>query len=111
MEEVFLGLGRGDVQHIAYQMTVQNNLPHNFISNTEMAGDDWLMSFWHRYPELSTPEATSAWIDSTDCTPNWSMPISSNQEMYIMWMKLALPQCKANHRKHLVDAVRTKLDV
>ena len=62
MEEVLLGLSRGDVRHVAYQMAVRNNLPHNFNNNTEMAGDDWLMSFRHRHPELSlrTPEATTA---------------------------------------------------
>ncbi|KAK2189837.1 hypothetical protein NP493_96g13046 [Ridgeia piscesae] len=62
MEEVLLGLSRGDVRHVAYQMAVRNILLHNFNNNTEMAGDDWLMSFRHRHPELSlgTPEATSA---------------------------------------------------
>ncbi|KAK2180315.1 hypothetical protein NP493_450g01010 [Ridgeia piscesae] len=85
-EDVLLGLSRGDVRHVAYQMAVRNNLPHNFNNNTEMAGDDWLMSFRHRHPELSlrTPEATG---------------------------KLALPQCKANRRKYSVAAVRSKLDV
>ena len=37
MVEVLLGLSRGDVRHVAYQMAVQNNIPHNFNSNTEMA--------------------------------------------------------------------------
>ncbi|KAK2190429.1 hypothetical protein NP493_80g03045 [Ridgeia piscesae] len=62
MEEVLLGLSRGDVRHVAYQMAVRNILLHNFNNNTEMAGDDWLMSFRHRHPGLSliTPEATSA---------------------------------------------------
>ncbi|KAK2155252.1 hypothetical protein NP493_2096g00000 [Ridgeia piscesae] len=62
MEEVLLGLSRGDVRHVAYQMAVRNNIPHNFNNNSEMAGNDWLVSFRHRHPELSlrTPEATSA---------------------------------------------------
>ena len=37
MVEVLLGLSRGDVRHVAYQMAVQNNIPHNVNSNTEMA--------------------------------------------------------------------------
>ena len=40
MEEILLGLSRGDIQHVAYQMAVQNNLPHNINTNTEMAGYD-----------------------------------------------------------------------
>lgn len=61
MEESMFGLTTRDIRSMAYQLASRNNLEHNFNSETELAGLDWLQSFIKRHPlSIRTPEATSA---------------------------------------------------
>lgn len=58
-DRVFYGLTKDTLQELAYQLAVQNNIPHPFKG--ERAGKAWLEGFMKRFPELTyrTPEPTA----------------------------------------------------
>lgn len=62
MEERLFGLTTLDLRRLAYQLAVRNSKAHNFNTDKQMAGVDWLKGFLRRHPDLSIrkPEATSA---------------------------------------------------
>lgn len=61
MEEKYFGLRASDIKLLAYQLAIQNNIPHPFSNDTTMAGKKWLKNFLERHPILSfrKPESTS----------------------------------------------------
>ncbi|XP_025829864.1 uncharacterized protein LOC112904326 [Agrilus planipennis] len=62
MEERLFGLTTIELRRLAYQLAVKNGKAHNFNTDKEMAGVDWLKGFLKRHQNLSIrkPEATSA---------------------------------------------------
>lgn len=62
MEERLFGLTTIELRRLAYQLAVKNDKTHNFNTDKEMAGADWLKGFLKRHQNLSIrkPEATSA---------------------------------------------------
>ena len=61
MQRLLFGLTPKEVRRIAFQLAEQNKLQHPFSQKTQMAGEDWFLSFCKRHPEISVrrPEATS----------------------------------------------------
>lgn len=62
LESRFYGVTLQDMQKLAYELAVKNNLPHPFNHKRQMAGRNWVDGFLKRNPILSfrKPEATSA---------------------------------------------------
>jgi hypothetical protein len=52
MEKAFYGLTMKDLQRMAFQLAIRNNLPHRF-STEKVAGRKLLRVFFKRHPELS----------------------------------------------------------
>lgn len=61
MQRLLFGLTSKDVRRIAFQLAERNRIKHPFSKKTQMAGEDWFLSFCKRHPDLSVrrPEATS----------------------------------------------------
>ena len=61
MEARFYGLTLSDVRKLAFDIAKANNLTTRFNQEKKLAGNDWLMSFLKRHPEISlrAPQATS----------------------------------------------------
>lgn len=53
MEERLFGLTTLDLRRLAYQLAVRNSKAHNFNTDKQMAGVDWLKGFLRRHPDLS----------------------------------------------------------
>ena len=53
MDQSFFGLTRKDVQRMAFQLAIRNNIPHPFSANKKRAGRKWLKAFKRRHPLLS----------------------------------------------------------
>lgn len=53
MEKNFYGLTSGDLSRMAYQLAIENKLPHPFSNQTKKAGRKWKRLFFKRHPELS----------------------------------------------------------
>ncbi|KAG8229655.1 hypothetical protein J437_LFUL008587 [Ladona fulva] len=62
METRFYGTTLRDVRSLAFQLAEKNGIPHPFSSELGLAGEDWLLGFRRRHPEVSlrVPESTSA---------------------------------------------------
>ncbi|KAG8228369.1 hypothetical protein J437_LFUL008218 [Ladona fulva] len=62
METRFYGITLRDVRSLAFQLAEKNGIPHPFNSELGLAGEDWLLGFRRRHPEVSlrVPESTSA---------------------------------------------------
>lgn len=62
MELRLFGLTTTDLRRLAYQLAIRNKLQHNFNTEKQLAGLDWLKGFFSRHTDLSLrkPEATSA---------------------------------------------------
>lgn len=62
MELRLFGLSTTELRRLAYQLATRNKLQHNFNTQKQLAGLDWLKGFFSRHPDLSLrkPEATSA---------------------------------------------------
>jgi hypothetical protein len=61
MQRIMFGLTPMEVRRIAFQLAERNHLKHPFSHKTQLAGEDWFLSFCNRHPEISLrrPEATS----------------------------------------------------
>lgn len=53
MENNFYGLNVGDLSRKAFQLAVENNLPHPFSTTTQKAGQKWTRLFLKRHPNLN----------------------------------------------------------
>ena len=52
MEEMLFGLTVNNIRILAYQMATQNGLSHEFSSDKDKVGRDWLNGFLSRHPEI-----------------------------------------------------------
>jgi hypothetical protein len=61
MESRLFGLNMKDLRSLAFQLANRNNLSHQFNSDNNLAGKDWVKGFLSRHPTLTIrePEATS----------------------------------------------------
>jgi len=61
MQRMMFGFTTVDVRKLAYDLAVQNNVPHPFNDQKKMAGKDWLAGFLRRHQQISirNPEPTS----------------------------------------------------
>lgn len=53
MEERLFGLTTLDLRRLADQLAVRNSKAHNFNTDKQMVGVDWLKGFLRRHPDLS----------------------------------------------------------
>ncbi|KAG8237724.1 hypothetical protein J437_LFUL017026 [Ladona fulva] len=62
METRFYGITLRDVRSLAFQLAEKNGIPHPFNFELGLAGEDWLLGFRRRHPEVSlrVSESTSA---------------------------------------------------
>lgn len=62
LEERFYGMTSIDLRRMAYDLAEKNNINHKFNKITKLAGEDWLLGFKRRHPNvvLRNPEKTSA---------------------------------------------------
>lgn len=62
MESRMYGLTKQDVLSLAYQLAVKNNISHRFSDEKGKAGNEWLVGFRKRNPDITlrAPESTSS---------------------------------------------------